>query len=69
LSGPDERSELAGLYLRVADALERSGRLAEQHAERDRHNGRPDSAAVELERVTRAREGARRGRAFAERLR
>ena len=54
LSGPDGRSELAGLYLRVAETLERSARPAEQHATRNRSNGRPDGAAVELERASRA---------------
>ena len=54
LSGPDGRSELAGLYLRVAETLERSARPAEQHAARNRSNGRPDGAAVELERASRA---------------
>jgi len=60
---------LAGLYLGVADTLEQSARLAEQHAERERSNDRPDSAAVELERARRAREAAQRGRALAARMR
>ena len=68
-SGPDGRPELAGLYLRVAETLERSAQLAEQHAQRDRSSGRPDGAAVELERARRAREAARRGRALAARMR
>jgi hypothetical protein len=42
------------LYLRVAETLERSARPAEQHATRNRSNGRPDGAAVELERASRA---------------
>jgi hypothetical protein len=62
---PREQSERAVLYVRVAETLEQSARLAEQHAERDRRNGRPDSAAAELERARRAREAARRGRALA----
>lgn len=62
--GP-RRSELAALYERVARTLERSAKLAEHHAERHRRNGRPHMADVELERATRAREGARRGRALA----
>jgi hypothetical protein len=53
------------LYLRVAATLEQSAQLAEQHAKRHLSNGRPDSAAVELERATRAREAARRGCALA----
>ena len=68
MSGPDGRSKVAGLYVRVAETLERSAQLADQHAERDRSNGRPDSAAVELERARRAREAARRGRALAARM-
>ena len=60
---------MAGLYLGVADTLEQSARLAEQHAERERSNGRPDPAAVELERARRAREAAQRGRALAARTR
>jgi len=56
------------LYLRVAETLERSAQLAEQHAERDRSNGWLDWAAVELERGRRAGEAARRGRALAARM-
>jgi hypothetical protein len=56
------RSQLAALYIRVAETLERSAQLAEEHAERERRNGRWDSAGIELERARRAREAARRGR-------
>lgn len=67
-NGRPRRPELAALYRRVADTLERSADLAERHAERDRNNGRADSARTELERATRAREAAQRGRALAARL-
>jgi hypothetical protein len=63
-----QRSRLAALYVRVAGTLERSALLAEEHAERERRNGRRDSAGVELERARRAREAARRGRELASRL-
>jgi hypothetical protein len=69
VSGAGGRSELAGLYLRVAETLERSARLAEQHAERERIKGRPDGGAVELARAESAREAARRGRELAAQLR
>lgn len=62
------RSELAGLYLRVAETLERSAQLAERHAQHERSNGRLASAAIEMERAERAREGARRGRGRASRV-
>ena len=59
---------MARLYLRVAETLERSAQLAEQHAERERSKGRPESAGIELERAARAPNAARRGREFAARL-
>jgi hypothetical protein len=59
---------LAALYLRVADTLERSAELAEEHATRERKKGRRDSEGVKLDRARRAREAARRGRALASRL-
>jgi hypothetical protein len=65
---PSGRSELAALYLRVAETLERSADLAEQHAQREQQNGRWDSASTELGRAGRARDAARRGRALASRL-
>lgn len=64
-SGPRARSELAGLYLRVAGTLERSAQLAEDHAQRERDNGRPHSADLELECAARARAAAQRGRELA----
>jgi hypothetical protein len=59
---------LPGLYLRVADTLERSADLAELHARRHERNGRDSAVAIELERAKRAREAAHRGRALASRL-
>ena len=64
--------ELPGaLYLRAANALERSALLAEDHAERLRADGRGYLAGPELESAKRARAAAERGRAphpdFAER--
>ncbi len=59
---------LGALYLRVADTLERSAELAEEHAGRERNNGRRESEGVELDRARRAREGARRARALGSRL-
>jgi hypothetical protein len=59
---------LAALYLRVADTFERSAQLAEEHAKRERNNGRPESERVELDHARRAREAARRGLALALRL-
>lgn len=56
---------MAALYLRLADTLERSAQLSEEHAGRERCNGRRDSERVELDRARRARENARRGRALA----
>jgi len=63
-----ERLELAALYSRVADTLERSAQLADEHAERERNSGRGASAEVELERARRARAAACRGRELASRL-
>jgi hypothetical protein len=68
VSGGYGRSELAGLYARVAETLERSAQLAEQHAQHERSKRRLASAAIEVDRAERAREGARRGRALAARL-
>lgn len=59
---------LAALYLRVADTLEQSAQLAEEHAQRWRDKGEQQWAAVELERAKRARIAADRGRAHAQRL-
>ncbi len=53
-SRPDPGSRTA-LYMRVAEALERSAELAQQHAERAQRNGRSREAAKELERARRAR--------------
>ena len=63
-----ERSGLVALYLRVAEALETSAQLAEEHARRERDRGREFSADVELDNAQRAREAARRGRDRASRL-
>jgi len=63
-----ERAQLAALYLRVADTLERSALLAEHHASHHRSKGRKTSSDEELERAKRAREAAERGREHAARL-
>ena len=63
-----QRAGLAALYLRVANTLERSAELAEQHAQRHRDKGKEQAAAIELERCNRARLAAQRGRALALRL-
>jgi hypothetical protein len=68
LDGRSGRSDPAALYLRVADTLERSARLAEEHAVRERNKGRRESEGVELERARRAREAAGRARSLASRL-
>jgi hypothetical protein len=57
------RSNMAALYRRVADTLERSAQLAEEHAERDRSEGRLD--AREIASAKRAREAATRARDLA----
>jgi hypothetical protein len=57
------------LYLRAANALERSAVLAEDHAERLRQSGQGELTGLELERAHRARELAERARALASRLR
>jgi hypothetical protein len=62
-SGSPARSELAALYLRAADTLDRSAELAEDHARRERDDRRPHSADLELECAARARAAAQRGRA------
>jgi hypothetical protein len=51
----------------VADALEQSAALAEDHAERLRLMGQRSLAGKGLERAKRAREAAERGRALASR--
>jgi hypothetical protein len=63
-----DSAALAALYMRVADTLEQSAALADQHAQRHREKGKPQAAAIELERAERARRAARRGRALALRL-
>jgi len=60
--------DLVALYLRVADTLERSAELAEDHAQRYREKGEQQTADLELERAKRARLAAQRGRALALRL-
>jgi hypothetical protein len=57
------------LYVRAANALERSALLAEDHAERLRQSGLGELAELELERARRARELAEHGRALASRFR
>jgi hypothetical protein len=54
------RSDLAGLYLRLADTLEGAAQLADAHAERYRRTGRSDIA--EVAHAERAREAAERAR-------
>jgi hypothetical protein len=44
--------------VRAADTLDRSAQLAEDHAQRERNNGRLRSADLELECAERARAGA-----------
>jgi hypothetical protein len=53
------------LYLRAANAVERSAALAEEHAERLLRNGQEQLALLELERARRARNVATRGRELA----
>ncbi len=65
---PASRAALAALYLRLADALESAAELAEHHAQRLRDKGNEQDAAIELERATRARMAAKRGRALGLRL-
>jgi len=62
------RSQLASLYLRVAETLDESADLADQHAERCRGAGRAQLMEVELENARRARAAAQRGRAAASHL-
>jgi hypothetical protein len=59
------RRSLAALYLRVADTLERSAGLAEEHAARVAGRGEEQLARAELERARRARAAARRSRDLA----
>jgi hypothetical protein len=68
LSGAPKGTQLAALFLQVADTLERSAQLAEEHAERRLSDRQWQSAATELERARQARTAAARGRAFAARL-
>ena len=63
-----QRAALATLYLRVANTLERSAELAEQHAQRHRDKGNQHAAGIELERAKRARLAAQRARALTLRL-
>jgi hypothetical protein len=60
---------LAALFLRAANTLESSARLAEQHADRDRCSGRSRGAEAELAHAARARAAAKRGRVLAAQLR
>jgi hypothetical protein len=62
------KSDLAGLYRRVAETLEQSAQLADRHAQRCRTAGRMQLVDIELENARRARAAALRGRAAAERL-
>lgn len=70
-NGREWRSELSALYRQVADTLERSAELAEQHAgkEQQRGPGHQRVAEVERQRAQRAREAVRRARALASRMR
>jgi hypothetical protein len=61
------QAALDTLYLQLADTLERTAELAEQHAQRQRETGKPQTVAIELERAERARMAARRARALARR--
>ncbi len=67
-AGPFAPAKLAMLYLRVSETLERTAALAEEHAKRERENGRRASADVEQARARRARDIARHGRELASRL-
>ncbi len=64
-AGDPGAPDLVALYLRVAETLERSAELAEQHAERCRRKGERESAATELACAKRAHTTAQRGRAMA----
>jgi hypothetical protein len=57
------------LYLRAANALEKSAELAEEYAERLRRHGTEQLAGLELESAQRAREAAERARERASRFR
>lgn len=63
------KSGLAELYLKVANALERSAQLAEVYAKREEIHGRLRAADFEMERARQARQAASRGRTLARRLR
>ena len=54
----------AALYRRVVEALERSAKLAEQHARREERSGRSRDAVEEFERARRARRMAARARSM-----
>jgi hypothetical protein len=62
------RSKCSALYRQVANTLEHSAELAERHAEYEQRHGRQLAADVELQRASRAREGAHRARALASRM-
>jgi hypothetical protein len=70
-NGREWRSERSALYRQVADTLERSAELAEQHAgqEQQRGPGHQRAAKIERQRALRAREAVRRARALASRMR
>ena len=67
LSDRRRRVELAQLYLRLGDTLERSAQLAYGHAERYRSEGRSD--ATEIASAEHAAQAAQRARNLAVRLR
>lgn len=59
------RSQHGGLVARVMEELGRSAELAGGHAPRGESGDRPDDAAVERERIRRARRAVKRERASA----
>ncbi len=67
-SQESRRLRIVALYRRVAETLERTAELAEQHAKYEQHHRRHGSADIELERAKRARAYADRGRELASRL-
>ena len=67
-SQESRRSRIVALYRQVAETLERTAELAEQHATYEQHHRRHRSADIELERAKRARAYADRGRELASRL-
>ena len=58
----------AHILLRVAEALERSATLADEHAQRNRQAGHPAGAVDEQNAAKRAREAAQRARSRAHSL-